>query len=232
MMLPVVILSGGFGKRLGTITNEYPKSLVLINGKPFLYWQLKMLRKQGLKEVIVCTGFQSHMIENYIKKIGGLGLNIKVSEDGDRPLGTGGAIKKAILRYGLEKFFVLYGDSYLRVDYSKFEKFFTISHSNVAMTIYHNRGNFDKSNVSFLSGNKIIYNKKKPSTEMSYIDYGLSIINSNILLDRTEEEFDLAEVIEDQSSMSQVVGYEVLDRFFEIGSRTGVEEFEKWIINQ
>ena len=76
-MLPIVILGGGFGKRLGSITNNYPKSLLLINGRPFLYWQLEILRKQGLKEVIVCTGFQSHMIENYIKKIDGLLLEKK-----------------------------------------------------------------------------------------------------------------------------------------------------------
>lgn len=231
-MLPIVILGGGFGKRLGSITNNYPKSLLLINGRPFLYWQLEILRKQGLKEVIVCTGFQSHMIENYIKKIDGLGLDVKVSEDGDKPLGTGGAIKRAILRYDLKKFFVLYGDSYLRVDYSKFEKFFRTSQSNVAMTIYNNRGSFDRSNVSILSGKKIFYSKKKPSPEMSYIDYGLSIINGQILLDRTDEEFDLAEIIEFQSSMGQVVGYEVFNRFFEIGSITGMKEFEKWIVNQ
>src|ERR1017187_10509359 len=115
-MLPVAILAGGLGTRLRPLTTTLPKSLVEVNGEPFLVHQLRLLRGNQIEHVVVCAGYLGEMIRESIGEGQALGLRVDYAFDGPTLRGTGGASKNALPLLG-EAFFVLYGDSYLPCDY-------------------------------------------------------------------------------------------------------------------
>jgi len=118
--LKAIILAGGQGKRLRPITDYVPKPLVPIKNIPIIEWQIKYLKKYGITEVIICTGYKTKMIENYLsmKK---MGVKIKFSIE-KSPLGTGGAIKKAGKMINDKSFFVINGDVITNIDLRKLAK--------------------------------------------------------------------------------------------------------------
>ena len=115
--MKAIILAGGRGKRLKPVTDYVPKPLVPIKNIPIIEWQIKYLKKFGIKEVIICTGYKADMIESYLnmKK---LGIKIKFSIE-KSPLGTGGAIKKAGKMINEKSFFVINGDTITNIDLRK-----------------------------------------------------------------------------------------------------------------
>ena len=137
----VIILSGGKGLRVKKLTKKKPKCLIDINGKPFLYYQLKYLKKYRIKNVILSVSYLSNKIIEYVNKEIDF-LNIKIVKDGNKPLGTGGAIMKS-LNYMKENFFVIYGDSYLNFDLNKMKSKTKFS----SMAIFKNNNEYDLSNV-------------------------------------------------------------------------------------
>jgi len=228
-MLPVAILVGGLATRLHPTTLTIPKSLVKVAGKPFIFHQLKKLRKQGIKNIVLCTGYLGEMIKSYVGDGSKFDLKILYSSDGNKLLGTGGAIKKALPLLG-DKFFVLYGDTILPIKFNNVEKAFLSCKQLCLMTILKNKGKWDKSNV-FLKKNFLIeYNKQKPTTKMEYIDYGLSVLSSNIF-DRysNKKKIDLSSVFETLSTENQLKGFEVYERFYEIGTHNSIKETEKYL---
>ena len=118
--MKAIILAGGRGKRLRPITDYVPKPLVPIRNIPIIEWQLKYLKKFGIREVIICTGYKQEMIENYLD-IKDIGVKIKFSIE-TTPLGTGGAIKKAGKMINEKSFFVINGDVITNIDLSKLAK--------------------------------------------------------------------------------------------------------------
>jgi NDP-sugar pyrophosphorylase family protein len=228
-MLPVVILAGGLATRMKPITEKIPKAMLDIDGRPFIYHQLNLLKKKGINRVILCVGFLGEMLENYVEDGTKFQLDVKYSYDGEKQLGTGGAIKKA-LKYLDDSFFVLYGDSYLDVDYEEIEKTFLKAPRKGLMTVYRNEGKWDMSNVVFINNEILIYSKKEQTEEMNHIDYGLGILNRTVFNDFvTETVFDLAYVYEKLAEEKQLVGYEVFERFYEIGSKEGLKELQQKI---
>lgn len=119
-MLKAIILAGGHGKRLRPITDYVPKSLVPIKNVPIIEWQIKYLKKYGINEVIICTGYKTKMIENYLS-MKNIGVKIKFSVE-KTPLGTGGAIKKAGKMINDKSFFVINGDVITNIDLTKLTK--------------------------------------------------------------------------------------------------------------
>lgn len=115
--MKAIILAGGRGKRLKPVTDYVPKPLVPIKNIPIIEWQIKYLKKFGVKEIIICTGYKTEMIENYLK-MRKLGIKIKFSIE-KSPLGTGGAIKKAGKMINEKSFFVLNGDTITNIDLQK-----------------------------------------------------------------------------------------------------------------
>jgi NDP-sugar pyrophosphorylase family protein len=228
-MLPVVILAGGLATRMKPITEKIPKALLDIDGRPFIYHQLKLLKKNGINRVILCIGFLGEMIESYVGNGIKFQLDVKYSYDGDKLLGTGGAIKKA-LKYLDDTFFVLYGDSYLDVDYGKIEAAFLKGPVKGLMTVFKNAGKWDTSNVVFRNNEILIYSKKERTEEMNYIDYGLGILSKAVFHDfENETAFDLACVYEKLVKEKQLIGYEIIERFYEIGSKEGLRELQQKI---
>lgn len=232
MSLPVVILAGGLATRLRPITEKIPKSLVDVAGEPFIFRQLKYLQAQGIKNVTLCVGHLGEMIEAMVGSGNQFGIEVTYSHDGSRLLGTGGAIKQALPLLG-ENFFVLYGDSFLPIDFSKVEAVFRDSGKPALMTILKNEDKWDKSNVTYLNNELVEYNKNYPSSDMNYIDYGLGVLSASLFHSYAEAKpFDLSEVYNLLSIKSELKGYPVVQRFYEIGSHTGLKETEYFFANK
>jgi NDP-sugar pyrophosphorylase family protein len=225
--LPVVILAGGLATRLRPITEKIPKALVEIAGRPFLAHQLDLLRSNQVTEVILCVGYLGEMIEETFGDGSEPGIRIRYSYDGPELLGTGGAIRKALPLLP-QSFFVLYGDSYLRIDYQAVARAYTNSGQPALMTVFANQDAWDKSNVWFEDGEIKLYSKKRRFPEMRYIDYGLSVCSRAMFEGNgVEQAFDLAALFERLSEKHQLAGFEVHHRFYEIGSHQGLQELDR-----
>ena len=227
-LYPVLILAGGLGTRLGKLSKNTPKSLMNINGKPFIDYQLKYLKLQGVNEVVICTGYLGEQIKNYVGN--GIKFNLKISysEDGSKKLGTGGAILKALGL--LPDFFVMYGDSFLQINVSKLQEYFLKNSSLVLMSIIKNDDKWDRSNLALKENNIIFYNKLKTSKKMHYIDYGISLISKKSFFKYNfDDVFDLSEFYNLLSIDSLIHGYIINKRFYEIGSEKGILETEEFL---
>lgn len=223
---PVAILAGGLATRLRPLTEKIPKVLLPVAGKPFLAHQLELLRGQGIRRVVLCLG---HLGEMVVKEFGdgrAQGVELDYSFDGPKLLGTGGALRQALPKLG-EKFFVLYGDSYLTTPFAPIAKSFEISGQRGLMTVYRNQGLYDTSNVVFRHGQIVTYDKKVRLPQMLHIDYGLSVFRASVFEERPAgEPFDLAEVMTQLVRDRELAGFEVPERFYEIGSHAGLAELE------
>lgn len=229
MKLPVAILAGGLATRLRPITEAIPKALVEVAGKPFVVHQLNQLRRLGARKVVFCLGHFGEMIEACVGDGQSFGLQIFYSYDGQQLLGTGGAIRRALPHLG-EHFFVLYGDVYLPIDFNAVEDAFLASNRLALMTLLHNGNRWDKSNVRFENGELKEYNKKNPTPDMEYIDYGLGIYSARAFSSYGDNQaFDLSDLQHALSLSGEIGGYEVNQRFYEIGSHSGLRETELYL---
>jgi len=229
MLLPVAILSGGFATRLRPLTEKIPKALVQVAGKPFVTWQLEYLRSQGAKRVVLCVGYLGEQLQAAVGDGSAYGLEVSYSWDGPALLGTGGALRKAVSLLG-DRFFVFYGDSYLPVDFQAVELGFLQCGKPALMTVLENHGRWDKSNVLFRQGLIVEYNKHNPRPEMMHIDYGLGIMSASLLLDRpADSPFDIADIYHGLSVRGELAGFEVFERFYEIGSQAGLQETDEFL---
>jgi len=231
MITTAALLAGGLATRLYPQTHTLPKSLIDINGRPFISYQLELLKKNGIKKVVICAGYLGGLIEDFVKDGQEFGLEIEYSFDGEKLLGTGGALKMALPKLG-ETFFVMYGDSYLPIDFQAVGDFFKEQSGDALMTVVKNNNQWDKSNVVFQNGNIIRYDKNMSGSDMDYIDYGLEIIKSKCLDEMINDGqvVDLAEIFKNLVSNKKLLGYEVYERFYEIGSFSGIEETKKYLL--
>ena len=225
MIQTTLILAGGLATRLHPLSQNCPKALIDVNGTPFIGHQLAYLKTQHIKDVVICLGHLGHMIRTTLGH-SYEGMSINYSEDGPTPLGTGGAISKALATKPLhEPVFVMYGDSYLPIDFLAVSDAYESANKPALMTLYRNDDRWDKSNVEFEAGKVIEYNKQAPSDKMKYIDYGLSILTRSTICNITQETaFDVGEVFYHLSKSDQLAGYVATERFYEIGSHQGLAE--------
>jgi N-acetyl-alpha-D-muramate 1-phosphate uridylyltransferase len=225
MTAPVAILAGGLATRLRPITQTIPKSLVDVCGESFLAHQLRLLRSQGVGQVVMCVGYLGEQIEEAIGSGEAFDLQVRYSFDGEKLLGTGGALRRALGMLG-DEFFVMYGDSYLPCDYRAVLASFRTSGRQALMTVYRNEGQFDVSNVEFDAGTIRRYDKAVRNPAMHHIDYGLGVFRKEAFADvPVGAKLDLAQLYQTLLANGQLAGYEILDRFYEIGSIAGLEEF-------
>jgi NDP-sugar pyrophosphorylase family protein len=223
---PVVILAGGLANRLRPLTEKVPKVLLPVAGKPFLAHQLELLRRQGLRRVVLCLGYLGEMVVDRFGDGRAWGMELSYSFDGPVLLGTGGALRQALPKLG-ESFYVLYGDSYLTTPFAPVAECFERSGKRGLMTVYHNEGQYDASNVVFRDGRIVVYDKRARLPEMHYIDYGLSVFSASVFAEWPEgKPFDLAEVMRRLVESGELAGLEVPVRFYEIGSAAGLAELE------
>lgn len=231
-MYPVAILAGGLAKRLHPITEKLPKSLVMVAGRPFIWWQLHYLRQQNIQQVVLCTGHMGEMIQQVVQDGQEFGLHVQYSPDGPSLRGTGGAIRNALPLLG-ERFFVLYGDSFLPIDFAAVQQFQERAQSVALMTVLRNQDQWDKSNVIVENGTLKDYNKHTPRPEMTHIDYGLAILSAKIFEAYVGiSAFDLADVYEKLAQNKELKCYEVFERFYEVGSHQGLKETEEFLLKR
>jgi N-acetyl-alpha-D-muramate 1-phosphate uridylyltransferase len=228
--MPVVaILAGGYATRLYPVTKSIPKAMLPVAGMPFIAHQLALLKNAGINKVVICSGFLSKQIEDFVGDGSQFGLSVIFSADGGELLGTGGAIKKALPLLG-DYFFVMYGDSYLNIDFGAINDFFLSQHKKGLMTVLRNSDKWEKSNIVFKDGKIINYDKKEKTRDMEYIDYGLSMLRACAFdeIGHTNV-FDLSQLFQSLISKEQITGYEVTNRFYEIGSALGLAETEHYL---
>ena len=225
MIAAIAILAGGLATRLRPITETIPKSLVDVCGEPFVAHQLKLLRSRGIADVVLCVGYRAEQIQQVIGAGSAFGLRVRYASDGEQLLGTGGAVRRALGMLG-EDFFVLYGDSYLPCDYQAVLSSFRASDKLALMTVYRNEGQYDASNVEYDAGTIRRYDKSARSPAMHHIDYGLGVFRREAFADVPDgARLDLAQLYQTLLAKGQLAGYEVAERFYEIGSVAGLEEF-------
>ena len=223
---PVALLAGGLATRLRPLTEKIPKALVTVAGEPFLAHQLRLLHAQGIRQVILCLGYLGEMIEAQFGDGAAYGMNIEYSFDGSQLLGTGGALKHALAALG-DRFFVIYGDSYLPTNYAKVAQAFLGCGKPAMMTVFKNRHRWDTSNVEFDGKEILRYDKTNPDKTMQYIDYGLNILRSDTLANcPSDKPFELAQFYPELITRNQLAGFEVKERFYEIGSSHGLAELD------
>lgn len=223
-MPPLALLAGGLATRLRPITVTMPKSMVEVAGQPFIAYQLRLLVRNGITDVVLCIGHLGEQIEAFVGDGHDFGCRVRYARDGARPLGTGGALRQALPLLG-EAFFVMYGDSYLDVDFRAVYAAFLRAGRPGLMTVFRNDGRWDVSNVEFAEGVIRRYDKVERTAAMKHIDYGLGILTAAALEKRAPDTpFDLADLYRDLLARGLLAGYEVSERFYEIGSPSGLAE--------
>jgi N-acetyl-alpha-D-muramate 1-phosphate uridylyltransferase len=228
--LPVTaILAGGLATRLRPVTDLIPKAMVDLLGRPFVAWQLELLRSRGIRDAVICAGHLGELIESSIGEGNHFGMRIRYSYDGPRLLGTGGAIRRALPLLG-DRFFVIYGDSYLPCDYFSVDQAFQRSGKQALMTVFRNAGRWDASNVEMRDGSLVAYDKRNQTARMQHIDYGLGVF-SRLAFEQmpADTSFDLADIFQDLLRRDELAAFEIGDRFYEIGSFNGIEEMKQYL---
>lgn len=210
--MQVVILCGGKGTRLYPLTENKPKSLIEVAGKPFIEHQLTLLRKNNLINVLLCVGYLGKQIENY------LGNRVKYSYDKD--LGTGGALKNAEDMLD-DNFMVMYGDSYLDFDYQDMIDFYNDFGGLGVMAVYKNNNKYIPSNVKVK--NDLVIKYDKTAKRMTYVDYGITILNKRALKYLSIPS-DLSELYQALIKEKELLAYVVGKRFYQIGDPKGLNE--------
>ena len=227
--LPVAILAGGRATRLRPLTDRVPKSLLNVAGRPFIFHQLELLRKQGIERVVLCVGYLGEQIRDAVGAAATPGLTVSCCFDGSDLLGTGGALKHALPLLG-EEFFVLYGDSYLRCSLPEVQAAYRAAGQPALMTVLPNDNQWDRSNVLFRDGRLLAYDKGSPQSNMAHIDSGLSVLSSAIFTRYARESIiDLSDIFRDLAQRGELAALEVSQRFYEIGSPQGLGETEEFL---
>ena len=254
-LYPVLILAGGLATRLRPITEKIPKALVEVGGEPFIAHQLRLLRFHGIRQAIISAWYRGDMIRDYAGDGAKFDMQISYVFDGDKPLGTGGAIRRALhlvnnqsttkaTKYTNKSgifscgscfswstdnpFFVLYGDSYLPCNYAEIQAKFEAAKQPALMTVYRNHDQWDSSNVEMMDEKIVKYDKKERSPAMQFIDYGLGIFHPAVFSGLQDgEPADLADIYRDLAQAGKLAAYLARQRFYEIGSYEGLRELNE-----
>ncbi|MGH7935927.1 MAG: sugar phosphate nucleotidyltransferase [Chthoniobacterales bacterium] len=228
-----VILAGGLGTRMRPLTDVCPKTLLPVAGRPFAWHQMQWLAGHGIDDVVYCIAHQGKQIRDYWASEPAPVRSLRYVDEGSELRGTGGALRLALDERVLDEwFFVLYGDSFLPVAFEPVRSSFEASGSPALMTVLKNEGRWDRSNVIYADGRVILYAKSAdPPTQsrMQYIDYGLSMLRRDVIAGIAATIFDLSEVFQRFSLEGQLAGYEVTERFYEIGSPEGLRDLEEYL---
>jgi N-acetyl-alpha-D-muramate 1-phosphate uridylyltransferase len=224
---PVCILAGGLGTRLGELVRDKPKPLIEVAGEPFLWHQLRLLAAHGASEVVLCVGYLGEMIEASVGAAR-FGLRISYSHDDAELNGTLGAIRRAQGLLG-ERFLVLYGDTYLRLDYGAAAAAWQRSGLPAMMSVLRNDGCWDASNATYTDGRVLAYDKLLPRADMHWIDYGLSGLERKALDLCPAEMRDLSELFHQLAGAGLLYGFPAAERFYEIGTPAALAETDTFL---
>ncbi len=208
------------------VAADRPKSMIPINGKPFLWHQLQLLKRHNITEVVLCIGYLGDQIKRYFGDGRQFGMSLQYSEE-KKPLGTAGALKNAESLLGSE-FLTMNGDSYLMLDYDEIIEFFSQASKMAVMVVYKNHDRYDSSNVVVEDGLVRLYSRKAKTPETVYIDAGLYVFKKGVMkLIPNNTEMPLDDVFTELATKGQLLVFETGQRFYEIGSVGGLKDFKK-----
>jgi NDP-sugar pyrophosphorylase family protein len=228
--MQVVILAGGLGTRLWPLTREVPKPMVPVAGLPYLEHQLRLLAKQGLQDVLILTAYLGEQIEEYFGDGARLGLSIRYVREPE-PLGTGGALREA-RRFLNDLFVILYGDSYLPIDYAAVGRHLASSSALGVLVVYRDVGGETgvRGNVA-LSENGLVSRYDKSAIddpELKYIEAGvLALRGAAIASIPPEGRVSLEqEVFPRLIERGALLGLSTGQRFYDIGTMDRLKAIE------
>ena len=224
---PIAVLAGGLATRMRPLTDPVPKALLEVAGQPFLAHQLRLFARQGIANVKLLVGYRWEQIRAFAGDGSRFGVRVDYIVDGPKLFGTGGAVRRALDRLGPE-FLVTYGDAWLDTPYGAVVEAFHASGLPAMMCVFRNENRWDMSNVVFENGVIRLYSKTRRLSEMRHIDWGLGMLKAAVLATRPiDEPWDLSELYEELSVAGRLAGYEVAQRFYEIGSLAGLAETDR-----
>jgi NDP-sugar pyrophosphorylase family protein len=236
LVMQCVILAGGLGTRMRPWTEKTPKTLLPVLSIPFAHHQLSWLACHGVTHVVYSIAVLGEQVREFVGNGRQWGLEVSYVEDGDQLAGTGGALRRALDAGVLDEWFlVLYGDSFLPVDFRWVGRAFLKQPRPALMTVYRNQGKYDTGNVRYAAGVVRLYQKARrgePALQgMDYIDYGLSALERDLIDQHipARQAADLADLYHRLSQGDRLAGLEVSHRFYEIGSPAGLTDFETWV---
>jgi NDP-sugar pyrophosphorylase family protein len=234
-----VILAGGLATRMRPLTETIPKALIPVAGVPFIDHQLTWLAGHGVTDVVLSIGYRGEMLSAHVGDGARFGLNVRIVDEGSELRGTAGALRLALDRGALDPAFLMtYGDSFLPIDFGDVWRRFQASGAPALMTVFHNGGRWDDSNVIFRDGRIVLYDKQRatrPAADFDYIDYGLSALKREVIAELVPppraggERADLAPLFHELSRRGDLAGIEITQRFYEIGSPAGLQDLERWM---
>jgi NDP-sugar pyrophosphorylase family protein len=229
-----LVLAGGLGTRMRPSTETIPKSMLMAAGKPFVHYQLDWLASEGVTDVVYSIGYRGRAIRDYVGDGSRWGLRTVFVDEGERLLGTAGALRLAFDQGVLDPTFaVLYGDSYLSVSLNAMWQRFEASNQPALMTVLRNEGRWDRSNVIYSDGQVLLYDKHAADPlppAMQFIDYGILILSRDLIEQIPPAlRSDMAPLLNRLSLEGRLAGFEATERFYEIGSPQGLEDFEQYI---
>jgi len=229
MNLPVVVIAGGMGSRLGNLTKDVPKSMVLVKQRPFIYWQLMMLKSQGFLEILLCLGHLGNVIEDYVGDGSRFGVKVSYSYDGTKPLGTGGALFNAV-RELQSDFAVTYGDSYLPTNFYAAKEAFLNTEKSGLITVYKNSNSLVKSNMAKLKSGRFTYSKHSDCDDCDFVDYGMIFWRREKFMSCSlTPPWDIGDLIADMLEKDGLETFEIVDRFYEVGSLSGISDLDLFL---
>jgi NDP-sugar pyrophosphorylase family protein len=224
---PVCILAGGLGTRLGDAVREIAKPLLHVAGEPFLIHQLRLLARHGADRALICVGYLGEQVEHTIGAER-FGISITYSYDGPVLIGTLGAVRKAASKLG-PRFLVLYGDTYLRLDYAAFADEWRASGCPGAMAVLRNAGRWERSNAEYRHGRVTRYDKFAPTDDMAWIDYGLGGLDAEAAVLLPESVSDLAVLYNLLADRGELFGFPATRRFYDIGTPEALRKTERFL---
>jgi NDP-sugar pyrophosphorylase family protein len=226
---PVALLAGGLATRLRPVTQTIPKALVELAAKPFIDHQLLLLGRNGIQRVVMCLGYLGEQVESHCGDGSRYNMQLSYSYDGEKLMGTGGALRRAAPLLD-DVFWIMYGDSYMDIDYRAVLEDFDVQNKLGLMTVLKNENRWDTSNVIFRDGRLVCYNKRQKTPEMNYIDYGVGLLRRSAM-ERipADRPFDLADLYSELAQEGQLAGHEVFNRFYEIGTPASLDEARRYL---
>lgn len=229
-LLPVCVLAGGLGTRLGELTRTIPKPLVPVAGEPFVFHQMRLLSDSGAQRVVLCVGYLGEQIESRVGH-SCFGMQVAYSYDSPALDGTLGAIRRALPLLD-DRFLIIYGDTYLPIDYQDVQRKWLASGLPAMMTVLRNDNRWGPSNASFRDGKVLAHDKGEPSAEMAWIDYGLGGLSVELVSAAPADERDLSWLYGELARRGELYGYEALNRFHEIGSPEALAETSRYLASR
>lgn len=223
---PLLILAGGRATRLGALSDDRPKFLAPVVGDRMCFADLQLLwaRKQGFRDVRLSVGYRGEQIQEYCGDGSYFGLRITYAFDGERPLGTGGAVKRAYAEPP-PWLAVLYGDTILDLDCRALVLQAAANDAYALMTVMADPPPGHARNA-YLDGDRVRYAKARPEPGWRHIDYGFQVLSRAFVAEMPDEvPLDLAVPLEAASRRGLLHGALAGSRFWEINTPESLEEF-------